>query len=242
MIIKEGRLIRERHGKSEKENYVAKMISYDYLDEMVDLIQRVYDALPLKEVLMVDTYEDMKKDMDNGAKVIGIFGEKNQMIAYRYVSFPAFKSNNLGYDLGLLKEDLPSLCQLETTVVDPPYRGNNLQSMTLGLMIPIVKSEGYKHLACTISPYNYYSVNNIMKHNLKIKVLTKKYGKLEDNSDGYWRYILHTNLSERTKKPSSNLIVSEMADIDKQLNLLKEGYLGYSLNHKDQTLNYVKLD
>ena len=242
LIIKEGKLFRERHGKNEDENYVAKLISYDYLDEMVDLIQRVYDALPLKEVLMVDSYDDMKNDMDNGAKVMGIFGEKDQMIAYRYVSFPGKKSHNLGYDVGIPEDELTSLCQLETTVVDPPYRGNNLQSMTLGLMIPIVREEGYKHLACTISPYNYYSVNNIMKHNLKIKVLTKKYGKLEDNSDGLWRYILHTDITEKTKKSGNNLIVSQMPDIDKQLQLLKDGYMGYSLNHKDQSLNYVKFD
>lgn len=241
MIIKEGRLFRERHGKNEDENYVAKLVSYDHLDEMVELIQRVYDALPLKEVLMVDSYEDMKTDMDNGAKVMAIFGEKNQMIAYRYVSFPGKANHNLGYNLGLDESQLTSLCQLETTVVDPPYRGNNLQSMTLGLMIPIVRAEGYNHLACTISPYNYYSVNNIMKHNLKIKVLTKKYGTLPDNSDGMWRYILHTDLSEKIKKPDNNKIVVQMPEIEKQVQLLKDGYIGYSLNHKDQSLNYVKL-
>ena len=240
MIVKEGRLFRERHGKNEYENYVAKLISHDHLDEMVELIQRVYDALPLKEVLMVDSYEDMKNDMDNGAKVIGIFGEAEQMIAYRYVSFPGKAKHSLGYDVGINEDELEQLCQLETTVVDPPYRGNNLQSMTLGLMIPIVTAEGYKHLACTISPYNYYSVNNIMKHNLKIKVLTKKYGTLPDNSDGLWRYILHTNLSEKTRKPVNNKIVVQMSEIEKQLELLKNGYIGYSLNHKDQSLNYVK--
>ncbi|MDY0236167.1 MAG: hypothetical protein RBR71_09075 [Gudongella sp.] len=241
MIIKEGRLFRERHGINENENYVAKLISYDYLDEMVALIQRVYDALPIKEVLMVDSYEDMKLDMDNGAKVMGIFGEKNQMIAYRYVSFPGMEKRNLGYDVGIDESELESMCQLETTVVDPPYRGNNLQSMTLGLMIPIVRAEGYKHLACTISPYNYYSVNNIMKHNLKIKVLKKKYGTLPDNSDGMWRYILHTDITEKIKKPDDNKITVAMPEIEKQLDLLKNGYIGYSLNHKDQSLNYVKV-
>ena len=123
----------------------------------------------------------------------------------------------------------------------PPFRGNNLQSMTLGLMIPIVKAEGYKHLACTISPYNYYSVNNIMKHNLKIKVLTKKYGTLPDNSDGLWRYILHRDISDKTKKSEDNKIIVAMADIDKQIQLLREGYIGYSLNHKDKSLNYIKV-
>lgn len=241
MIIKEGILFRQRYGKNESENYIAKLISYDYLDEMVELIQRVYNALPLKEVLMVDTYEDMKNDMDNGAKVIGVFGENNQMIAYRYVSFPGKHKNNLGYDLGIDEDELVKLCQLETTVVDPPYRGNNLQSMTLGLMIPIVKAEGYKHLACTISPYNYYSVNNIMKHNLKIKVLTKKYGTLPDNSDGLWRYILHRDISDKTKKSEDNKIIVAMADIDKQIQLLRDGYIGYSLNHKDKSLNYIKV-
>ncbi|WP_409227212.1 hypothetical protein [Gudongella sp. SC589] len=239
MIIEEGRLIRERHGAQEMESYVAKLVSYEALDHMVDLIQRVYNALPNKEVLFVDSYEDMKQDLDEGAKVIGIYGEENQMIAYRYVSFPGLQERNLGRDVGLSEHELEKLCQLETTVVDPPYRGNNLQYMTLSLMKPIVAAEGYKHMACTISPYNYFSVNNIMRHGLKIKDLKKKYGTLPDNSDGIWRYILHERIDREEDFVVDKMVNVPMTMIQKQKELLEAGFVGHRL-HRDQSLDYVQ--
>ncbi len=239
MILSQGQLIRERHGSQEMEDYQAKLVSYEALHDMVDLIQRVYDALPNKEVLFVDSYEDMKNDIDEGAKIIGIYGSENQMIAYRYVSFPGLQERNLGYDLSLQKDELHKVCQLETTVVDPPYRGNNLQYMTLTLMKPIVESEGYEHMACTISPYNYFSVNNIMRHGLKIKALKKKYGTLPDNSDGIWRYILHGRVDEDTSVPVEKMVNVPMTMIKKQKELLEMGFIGHRL-HRDQSLDYVQ--
>jgi|GEM_PF-208310 len=239
MIIQKGKLIRERHGAQDMENYVARLVSYEALDHMVDLIQRVYDALPNKEVLFVDSYEDMKQDLDEGAKVIGIYGEDNQMIAYRYVSFPGFQDRNLGRDVGLPEDALQKVCQLETTVVDPPYRGNNLQYMTLSLMKPIVASEGYEHMVCTISPYNYFSVNNIMRHGLKIKNLKRKYGNLPDNSDGIWRYILHGRIDTEENFAVDKMVNLPMTLIGKQKELLEAGFIGHRL-HRDQSLDYVQ--
>ncbi|WP_422485559.1 hypothetical protein [Gudongella sp. DL1XJH-153] len=239
MIISQGQLVRERHGSQDMENYTAKLVSYEALHHMVDLIQRVYDALPNKEVLFVDSYEDMKQDIDEGAKIIGVYGEENQMIAYRYVSFPGLQDRNLGYDVGVPKDELDKVCQLETTVVDPPYRGNNLQYMTLSMMKPIVATEGYKHMVCTISPYNYFSVNNIMRHGLKIKDLKKKYGTLPDNSDGIWRYILHGRIDQKINTPIEKMVNVPMTMIEKQKELLETGFIGHEL-HRDQSLDYVQ--
>ena len=238
MVLSKGRIKKEIKDTVVYENYEARLVSYEALPEMVDLIQRVYDQLPNKEVLFVDSYDDMKEDLDKGAKVMAIYAGDKTMVAYRYVSFPGLEERNLGYDLGLGVESLKKMCQLETTVVDPPYRGNNLQYMTLSLMKPIVEAEGYTHLACTISPYNYFSVNNIMRHSLKIKDLKRKYGTLPDGSDGIWRYILHGTMEENSKMVEKHMINVPMANIPEQKELLEKGYIGHKLN-RDQTIDYV---
>lgn len=240
VIIEKGVLLKEKHEREIEENYIAKLVSYEALDDMVKLMDVVYEALPNKEVLFVDSYDDLYEDLNKGAKIIGIYGEENNMIAFRYVSFPGLERRNLGYDLGLPEEELHKLCQLETTVVDPPYRGNNIQFMTLSMMKPIIAKEGYKHMACTISPYNFYSVNNIMRHGLKIKSLKRKYGTTKDNSDGIWRYILHGTLGDNLELTNNDKINIEMTNIDAQVKLLNNGYIGYKLYHEDQTLDYVR--
>jgi hypothetical protein len=240
MILDKDFLIKDKHGVSTLENYTAKLVSYEALDEIIDLMQRVYDSLPIKEVLFMDSYEDIYEDLTKGAKIIGVYGEDEQLIAFRYVSFPGDEEKNLGNDVGLPKEIFHKICQLETTVVDIPYRGNNLQSMTLGLMIPIIKEEGYNHMVCTISPYNYYSVNNIMKHGLKVKELRRKYASDESTNDGFWRYILHGIIEEEYNGEILDEINVDMTDIDLQRSLLKDGYIGFELDKEKEYLKYIK--
>lgn len=240
MILATGKLIRDKHGESIIEKYTARLVSYETLADIIYLMQRVYDSLPIKEVLFMDSYEDIYSDLNKGAKIIGVYGETNQLIAFRYVSFPGNEDKNLGNDLGLPKDVFYKICQLETTVVDVPYRGNDIQSMTLGLMIPIIRKDGYEHMVCTISPYNYYSVNNIMKHGLKVKALKKKYSSEENDSDGFWRYILHGRIGEEFNFKIIDQINVGMTDIEVQRDLLKKGYMGFELDKEKEYLKYVK--
>ena len=240
MLLKKGYLFKNRHESNEREEFTMRLISTESLEKVVDLEDKIYEGLPNKEILFVDSYEDIYNDLLIGAKIIGVFNSLNELIAYRYVSFPKMDRRNLGCDIKLPINELDRVCQLETTVVDPPYRGNNLQSITLGLMIPIVKAEGYKHLVCTISPLNYHSVNNIMKHGLKVKDLKKKYA--TDGNDGIWRYILHGTTSDSSYGKIIDTVNSNMDDLEKQISLMENGYIGYELVSKNQTLNYVKFE
>ena len=242
MIIDKGQLIRDKHGEQVLENYTAKLVSFEALYEIVDLMQRVYNSLPNKDVLFVDSYEELFEDLQKGAKIIGIYGERNQLICFRYVSFPGYENRNHGYDLGTIipHSEFDKVCQLETTIVDIPYRGNNLQSITLGLMIPIIKELGYKHLVCTISPYNYHSVKNIMKHGLKIKSLKKKYARKEDGSDGIWRYILHGKIGEELGTDDYDLVNIDMTDIETQLELINKGYIGFEIDAEKEYIKFIK--
>ncbi|HZX45792.1 MAG TPA: hypothetical protein VFF83_00795 [Clostridia bacterium] len=238
-ILKTGQLIKRTDGKTEKDQYVMRLISTEELGDIVALEKYVYDLLPNKQVLCMDSYEEMLDDIKRGAKVIGVFNKAKDLIAYRYIGFPGNNPKNLGNDINLPEQELPKVAHLETTVVHPDYRGNSLQSLTLQKAIPMVQDLGYSHLLCTVSPQNIYSLYNIMKNGLRVKALKKKYGKSEDGSDGLWRFILHRNLKPRAVRKTSALFSVPVADIEPQRELIDQGFVGLWLSREAGLLNYV---
>jgi GNAT superfamily N-acetyltransferase len=242
MVLGKGVLVKNKHKEDmQLEEYKMKLIDKNRLREVVELQHYVYENLPNKEVLYIDSYEDMLGDLENGAKIIGVLNSKDRLIAYRYISFPREEKRNLGYDINLPEEDLKKVVHLETTVVDPLYRGNGLQLVTLEKAKEIAKQEGYKHFMCTVSPYNFYSLYNVMRGGLKIKALKKKYGTKPDNSDGLWRFILHNDLDKKYYNPV-DLVLSKWANLEMQKSLIDQGYIGYEIIKDTKELSYIKVD
>lgn len=242
MILKTGTLLKHNKDSIVQEGYVMRLINERELDEVVALQNHVYSLLPNKQVLYVDSYEDMLTDMRLGAKILGVFNEKDELVAYRYVGFPGHDEKNLGYDIKLNENELDKVVHLETTVVHPDYRGNGLQSSTLEQMIPLVKELGYKHLLCTVSPQNFYSLFNIMKNGLKIKALKKKYGDASTGKEGLWRFILHRNLEPAALLNPRELFKISLSDIAKQERLIREGFVGYWLFKDSKELSYIRFE
>jgi len=242
MILKSGILKKHIGESTTEEAYTMRLISERELEEVVALQQVVYNQLPNKQVLYIDSYQEMLTDMRLGAKVIGVFNEDDRIIAYRYVGFPGHDDKNLGNDIYLPKKELEKVVHLETTVVHPDYRGNGLQSLTLEQLIPVIKDLGYKHLLCTVSPQNYFSLFNIMKNGLKIKALKKKYEDTKNGKEGLWRFILHRNLEPVSLLNPKELFKTAITDIEKQERLIREGFIGYWLFTESRELSYVRFE
>jgi GNAT superfamily N-acetyltransferase len=236
-------IVKKHVGESiEQEGYEMRLIVQQELEEVVALQELVYSKLPNKQVLYMDSYDEMLTDMKLGAKIVGVFNQNQDLIAYRYVGFPGYDDKNLGYDINLPQKELGKVVHLETTVVHPDYRGNGLQSLTLQQMIPVVKEMGYKHMLCTVSPQNYFSLFNIMKNGLKIKALKRKYGDVNSGKDGLWRFILHRNLEPVSLLNPRELLKTSISDLEKQEKLIKEGFIGYWLFTESKELSYVRFD
>ncbi len=62
-ILKTGQLIKHTDGKTEKDQYVMRLISTEELGDVVAAEKYVYDLLPNKQVLCMDSYEEMLDDM-----------------------------------------------------------------------------------------------------------------------------------------------------------------------------------
>lgn len=238
-ILRTGQLIKRTEDRTEKDEFTMRLVGTDELREVVTLEKMVYEKLPNKQVLCTDTYEEMYEDMKTGAKILGVFNGKGELIAYRYVGFPGCTDRNLGNDIHMAKGDLNKVVHLETTVVHPDYRGNELQSLTLQQIIPVVKDLGYRHLLCTVSPQNIFSLFNIMKNGLKIKALKKKYGKAPDGSDGLLRFILHKDLEPNGILKANKLFKIDVNNLEEQEKFINNGFIGYWLFKESKELNYV---
>jgi GNAT superfamily N-acetyltransferase len=242
IVLKTGQLIKHKDDRIEQDEYVMRLIRTGELKNAVELQKYVYSQLPNKQVLYMDSYEDMFEDMKNGAKIIGVYNKAEELIAYRYIGFPGWSEKNLGNDINMTKKELAKVAHLETTVVHPEYRGNSLQSLTLQQAIPIVKELGYSHLLCTVSPQNVFSLFNIIKSGLKIKALKKKYGTDKDGKDGMWRFILHKNLEPIAARKTSQLLSIPLGDLKQQEKLIDEGFVGLWLFKESKLLSYVRFE
>ncbi|MGB7603940.1 MAG: hypothetical protein WBL93_00535 [Lutisporaceae bacterium] len=242
ITLKTGQLIKHNNEGSKQDEYVMRLLTTKELGAVVNLQEYVYDQLPNKQVLYVDTYKEMMEDMKQGAQIIGVYNNSEDLIAYRYVGFPGESDKNLGIDVKLPAKELCRVAHLETTVVRPDYRGNSLQSLTLQQAVPLIKSLGYKHLLCTVSPQNFFSLFNVMRNGLKVKALKKKYGSDQDGKDGLWRFILHRDMEPNTLFKPNQFINTKLNNIDEQLKLINDGFVGFWLDKDNKELNYIQFN
>ena len=237
MILNKGKIYKNKHDNRELEEYTMVFLEKSRLNEVIELEHKIYEGLSNKDIFYFDDYDTMLEDMENGAKIIGVLNSENRIISYRYIGFPGKDERNMGLDINLPKDQLDKVVHLETTVVDPDYRGNGLQSLTLQVVTDQLKQDGYRHLLCTVSPYNFHSLYNVMRNGLKIKALQKKYG--DEKNDGLWRFILHSDL-DRTIYNPMDIVISKWANLDLQRELLDKGYIGFNVTKEPRQLNYIK--
>lgn len=240
MILNQGYLIKRHSNTRQVEPYYMRLLKENELSHVMMLQNKVYEALPNKEVLYKDTELAMFEDLRAGAMILGVFNSKDQLISYRYISFPKKAEHNLGHDILLPENQLDYVVHLETTVVSPDYRGNRLQSLTLSKAIDLIKPMGMNHLLCTVSPFNLFSLYNIMSAGLNIKSLKKKYGQMNDQ--GIWRFILHKDLRPQTAVFSEEYHLLKMDRISEQKKLIEMGYIGYNLIKDSQMIQYALIN
>ena len=236
MILNQGYIIKRKSSIRQVESYTMRLVKATEISAVMDLQHIVYEGLPNKQVLYKDSKIEMLEDLYNGAMIIGVYNSEEKLISYRYISFPGQSSKNLGHDINLETSKLDKVVHLETTLVSPDYRGNRLQSLTLNKAIELIKPLDMNHLICTVSPYNLFSLYNIMSAGLKIKALKRKYE--SEEQDGMWRFILHKDMSKSFSVDQNELKMIRMDKIFEQKKLIEKGYIGYNLIKDSQMIQY----
>ncbi|WP_459129295.1 hypothetical protein [Guggenheimella bovis] len=226
-------------GVLQKHNEKFQVVSLDLeqVPQALELQVRVHEGMSHKEWLVEDTEKELKDALKSGGVLFGVKNSKNELIATRFIRIPRESRSNLAYDLSF-PVDLHSVVQLQSTVVDPAYRGNNLQAITLMVAEEFARDNKYEHLVCTVAPTNIYSLYNIMMGGLSIKALKKKYQEKTDG--GVWRFVLHKELKEREVKPVMRKIDIHFEQLELQTKLIEKGFIGTNVCREQHRISYVR--
>ncbi|RJP80893.1 MAG: hypothetical protein C4522_06720 [Desulfobacteraceae bacterium] len=225
MIVETGK-IRRRIGNqlSPELSAVMKVLDENCLAEVMRLQYMIIERLSRKDMLQPFPPEFMRSHLSEKGFIIGVLVE-NELVAFRNVYYPDATDQewNLGSDIGFSKEECRRSVNFQMVCVHPLYRGNNLAyKMNCQAIRLIREQERFDHLLATVSPYNYWNVNTLLKSGFIIVGLKYKYG-------GKLRYIVYRNLKSTPSSLPETDQVAGLTDFQKQEKILREGYHGFRI-------------
>ncbi len=227
-MLESGFLIKNKHGAScEEVAYTMRLLHLEHLEQMMILQDVIITRLSRKEMLEVFSLEFMREHLGVRGIVIGIFVDE-RLVAFRNVFFPDSndKEWNLGRDLRFSKVELNKTANLQMVCVHPDFRGNSLGLKMNSQAIALIRQRSaIRHLFASVSPYNYWNINILLRSGFVIRLLKDKYG-------GKLRYIVYQDLKEEKniyEKPSVSV---GLTNFTQQLPLFNEGYAGVQIRKR----------
>jgi ribosomal protein S18 acetylase RimI-like enzyme len=198
-----------------------------YLDE-----NDLQDIINLQEIVLAnikdsDTYypvskEILKELLDSGDCAMGVVIDEG-LIAFCIIHIPGLEQGNLGRDIGMSEMDLNTIAHIQFIFVHPDYWGYSIQNKLIKNILDVVKDIGCRHVLCTISPKNYYSLYNTLQWGFSIREIKEKYG-------GLLRYILCKNISINVNPTWQDIVTIRGSDIEGQKKLLDGGFQGFDVS------------
>ena len=165
--------------------FVIRRSANDDIDSMIRLILDVHRQLSPKEWFVVDEEAYTRKLLETGESwgYVAIDTENSALAGLFIANFPGMADHNLGRDINLPEELLPTIVHMDTAVVSPEYRGHHLQRRLMDYAEKELKAAGYLRLMCTVHPDNRFSLGSAIALNYRIIATKEKYG-------GYLRHVL----------------------------------------------------
>ncbi|RVU54056.1 hypothetical protein [Anaerosphaera multitolerans] len=203
------------------------------LEELLVLIDHVYDGMEDKTAYIMDTEEEVLEQLTSeNDKVVGIFNEEGKLIAFRHM------------ELGIERKQLPKYVDIveipvEGTLyhggamVHEDYRGRGLQNRTRKIMEETLENENFHRATSTVSPYNYFSMKNVFKSGFALVGYVEEYPAGEDMFEE--RFIFFKDSKNPFEFSGNNLKVN-LFDGKAILKALSEGYVGIDVDYDTLTM------
>lgn len=214
-------------GNCEKDEGVLDEVSFhmEFLDEkalpeIVKLQELIARSLPDPKIFHLQGEADLREIFRLERAVIGVLADEG-LAAYSIVRIPGEAEDNLGRDLDLPSEEQGNVAHLQAIAVHPAYRGNGLQRRMAAAHLGVIGELGCRHVCCTVSPLNPFSLNNLFGFGFLVKGLKPKF-------EGWWRFILHRAIPLQ-KVGGSEEIKIDGSDIAGQVDLLSRGFVGFRM-------------
>lgn len=231
-------VMKKENGKKVAKTLGARWIEPSELDAVYKFMERIRNEMCDNKNFSLEPQETIFIPYEMGGKILCLFDEDGQIVGERYITLIDHGKSDLLVDAAIDAKPTEVL-YLKSTVVDTDYTGNSLQYKTLMFAIDYFKKHNMTKYMSTVSPYNIFSLNSAIKGNFKIRALKKKYP-TEEHPKGLWRCILYLDV-ESDEKYDENYIFVNRKDINKQLELLDDNYVGITLSEDKEEIGYAKI-
>lgn len=168
------------------ENITIRQGTMEDIDAVIDLLQTVREGMDHQEWFYLDPPEDVREMMKKGVMKLWVAMDGNKIAAAFDFLIPGLETYNYGYDLGLSKNELLAVINMDSAAVHPDYRGKGLQRKLIQEGEKSLIGQGRHILLCTVHPDNQFSLNNVLKQGYTIQKKLAKYGSV--------RYVLRKDL------------------------------------------------
>ena len=231
-IIKSGE-IKKSISEHERINvsYEMRYVDEETLPEILELQDIVRRGLPTFDYFRTDSEDYWHNHFRGYKNVLGVFSE-DKLIGYGAISFPGPGEDNFGKDVGLDDNEVSKTAHLETAAINPDYRGNSLQQTIIAIFLKELHERDYVHVCCTTSPKNYPSVKNLMSCGFVVKAIKVKF-------NGMIRYIMYKNIKHPMAIDPNEEDAVMPVDIERQMRLIKNGYVGFKINKLSEGFEVV---
>lgn len=197
-------------------------VTIDKIENIYNLHNFIIDNLENKEFFIPYTKEEVKHicKEENGI-IIGVFIE-DKVIAMSAIEFDSNNEVMFAKDINFINDN-ENVIEIGGCMVAPEYRGNNLmQIMNELLLEKVIENENIRYIGATAHPQNYYSVSSLLKLGMIIANIKYKHG-------NFLRNIMFKDIRKEIKIDRNNNYVINALDVDKQIELINLGYVGYEI-------------
>lgn len=219
--------------KKTGKSFDLRFLELDHVQGMLDLQHKVQKITPDRAILEPLSEEEFINILSGNGYMVGTFVE-GELIAFRAMLVPSIDDvEHLGYDAGLMKEELHKVIYSEISVVHPQFRGNGLQTYMGKMVFRQIDQEKFSYVAATVAPGNIPSMKDKFSLHMEIVNLKEKY-------DGKLRYIFFHRLNEHKQTDTSTPEIIDIGAIEMQQKLLQIGYRGTAVEKgTDHTFNVM---
>lgn len=195
--------------------YFMRLVEKSEVNDVVALQDKVWEEMENPELFQKTTYQEFRDCLDKG-KIIGLY-DQSFIVGFLSIRYRS-----------------AALQDFESLAIDKAHRGMGLQFELMKRGVDLLTKENVRELNMTVSPHNYFSLNNALKFGFYIKSLKKLYG----NKD---RFVLKKELVQSKLRPARSKTEVIHSDLTAQEELLGQGFLGIATrNYPEHLIEYVQ--
>lgn len=198
-------------------------------DEVIRLHDEVSHGLS-KEVFAAKSHDEIMRLLSPEGLAVGI-KHKGSVISTRAVIIGKQWVKESLDPLGVPTYESESAAFTGYCVVAKEFRGNNVQFLSQYYAENLI-SQHFKSIYTTVSPYNVFSLENVLNCNYRIVGIVNVYG-------GLLRYVLKKAFMPKFPLWTHWHLKLPIRDIDAQREALAKGYRGYKIIRKHSGIHIL---